>query len=347
LAANKTLCFWFPVRNKEILIIQQRRGQMLTRRMSVSLSRVGVSIVSALLITVISLTLLVLNAEAKKVSGGPGCGGDLAQLLGIAANGDTIQVLAGSDWDSNDAVITKDVIIQGGWELVTGTCVSTDTTGFQFVWPVTRSVIFNSQVGPVVRISETVHSLTIQYVDFFNSSGAGGVPGAVINGVISNSAQVWLDNVVIRDSAAITSGGFYLEVRGGSQLILSNVQISGNNADEGGGFEIHVFDNSQVIIQGSQITNNTANGDNGGGGRIVIHKGSVTLANNTFSNNQANFGSGGGVSVEAAGSGPAYLILQNNTFSGNSAATDDDIHISGNITVLDKQIFLPIVRKNS
>jgi hypothetical protein len=299
---------------------------------------VGVAIVSALLVIVASLMLLVLNAEAKKVSGGPGCGGDLAQLLGVADNGDTIQVLAGSDWDSNDAVITKDVIIQGGWELVTGTCISTDTAGFQFVWPVTRSVIFNSQAGPVVRISETVHSLTIQYVDFFNSSGAGGFPGAAINGVISNSAQVRLDNVIIRDSAAITSGGFYLGVHGGSQLILSNMQIINNSADEGGGFEIEVFDNSQVIIQNSSIATNTANSGNGGGGRIVIHSGTVTLAGNTFFNNNAS-GSGDDLSVEAGvGGGPAYLILQNNYFSSSP-------HLSGTLTVLDKQIYLPIVQK--
>jgi hypothetical protein len=129
---------------------------------------------------------------------------------------------------------------------------------------------------------------------------------------------------------------------------MSNMQITGNTGDTGGGFEIHVFDNSQVIIQGSQISANTAVSGNGGGGRIVIHSGTVTLANNTIFNNIA-FDSGGGVSVEAAGGGPAYLILQNNSFSGNTAAPGKakDLYISGNVTVLDKQIFLPIIRKNS
>jgi hypothetical protein len=316
---------------------------MSDRRLQVSLLQVGLTVILALLMVMVSLTLLELNAEAKHVSGGPGCGGDLASLLAIADNGDTIQVLAGSDWDSNNAVITKDVIIQGGWELVTGTCTSTDTTGFQFVWPVTRSTIVNPLGAPVVILDPSMQSLTVQYVDFFNDQGAGGLPGAGINGVISNSARVLLDNVVIRDSATIIGGGLYLEVRGGSQLILSNVQITGNSADEGGGFEIHVFDNSQVIIQNSQIATNTANSGNGGGGRIVIHSGSVTLANNAVFNNDA-FGSGDGLSVEAVGGGPAYLILQNNSFSDNNG---DDLNISGNITVLDKQIFLPIVRRNS
>jgi hypothetical protein len=311
---------------------------MLTRRMPASLSRVGLSIVSALLVTVVSLTLVALNAEAKKVSGGPGCGGtDLVELLDLADPGDTIQIMTGANpWPSGGAVITKNILIQGGWAFSSGLSCSDPAAIFQFRWPTERSIIDHFG-DSVVTIDPTVLSATIQYLDIVSNGGAGSKASG-IHGVISNSAKILLDNVVVRDGNAVR-GGLYLEVRGGSRLVMSNMQITNNTGNAGGGFEIHVFDNSQVIIQGSQIASNTASNGNGGGGLIVIHKGSVTLAGNTFFNNDAS-GSGDDLSVEAAvGGGPAYLILQNNSFSN---APD----LSGNLTVLDKQIFLPIVRKN-
>ncbi len=136
-------------------------------------------------------------------------------------------------------------------------------------------------------------------------------------------------------------------MRGGSQLIISGTQITNNIGDTGGGFEIHVFDNSQVTLRNTEVSTNIAALGDGGGGRIIIHSGSVILANTTFFGNQSTNGSGGGLSVEGVGSGPAYLILQSAVITGNTAVIDNNLHISGNVAVLDKQIFLPIVFKNS
>jgi hypothetical protein len=175
--------------------------------------------------------------------------------------------------------------------------------------------------------------------------------GGGINGVISNSAILLLENVAFIDNLASANrgAGMHLEVRGNSRLVISGSQFMTNTAqDTGGGFEIEVYDGSQVIINNSQFFNNRALNGNGGGGRILIDRGTVTIGDSVFSGNLGNQGRGGGLSVEATGSGPAYLILQNTVISGNTASFgDDDLHISGNVTVLDKLIFLPIVVKGS
>jgi hypothetical protein len=147
--------------------------------------------------------------------------------------------------------------------------------------------------------------------------------------------------------SADTGAGLFLEVRGNSRLVISGSQFLTNTAqDTGGGFELHIFDNSQVTLSNAEVRGNRSLDGNGGGGRIVLNGGTVTIANSTFSGNLGNQGFGGGLSVEGVGSEPNYLILQNTVISGNTASFgDDDLHISGNVTVLDNQTFLPIVRK--
>ncbi|MFN8456136.1 MAG: hypothetical protein U0401_15955 [Anaerolineae bacterium] len=317
-------------------------------RTQVIFRRIGLVVLSALVLAGVSLAVLVLNAEAKRFKGGPGCGGTLATLLASAEDGDTLEVLTGPGvWPSDGAVITKNVIIEGGWKLISPTCISSDTSSSTFIWPAERSIIGDAS-GSVVTIDPSVLSLTMRYLDIVNT-GVSATTGGGITGVISNGGRVLLENVVITDSfVSDNGGGMYLEVRGGSQLIISNTQISTNTSNnQGGGFEIRVYDGSQVIIKNSQVFGNRALDGNGGGGRILIDRGTVTIAGSTFFDNLANQGNGGGLSVEAIGSGPAYLILQSSVISGNDATLNDkNLHISGTITLLDKQIFLPILFKN-
>jgi hypothetical protein len=301
--------------------------------------RLSLAALLAMLLVGVSLAVLVLNAEAKRARGGPGCGGDLAGLLAQVEDGDVVEVLVGATaWNSNGAILTKNVTIEGGWQLITGTCVSSDTSGASFEWPAERSIIGDHPLDSIIRINPPLVSATLRYLDIVQVAG-GVAQGGAISGVISNGARLLLDNVLITNSGADNrGGGLYLEVRGNSRLILSDTDFTFNTAQNtGGGFEIHVFDNSQVTISNSQVSSNTATTGNGGGGRIVIHSGSVTIANSSFFDNQAN-GSGKGLLVEGVGSGPAYLILQNNVFSSS-------LQISGPVTVLDKQTFLPIVFK--
>ncbi|GIK36241.1 MAG: hypothetical protein BroJett011_00740 [Chloroflexota bacterium] len=316
--------------------------------------RVSVAVLLALLLVGVSLAVLVWNAAAGAKGKGPGCGGDL--LDGTEQNGDLILLLnsGGGSWESGGPTISKNLQIEGGWKLKTGEICSsnqtyTDTSKFEFIGPLTRSVASESDDGPVITIAPSVLTLTIKHV-IFDQQGAV-LKGGGINGVISNGATILLENLAFVDGGgtADNGAGLYLEVRGNSHLVLSGTQFLTNTAQEtGGGFEIHVFDGSQVTFYNPEVRGNRSLNGNGGGGRIVIHRGTVSIIGGTFSNNFANQGRGGGLAVEATGGGPAVLILQNPTFSGNTASfSNPDLFTSGPLAVLDKTTFLPIVRKNS
>jgi hypothetical protein len=314
--------------------------------------RVSLTVFLAMMMVAVSFVWLELTVHAGFRGKGPGCGGFL--LDGDEQNGDTILLLnsGGGTWDTGGPTITKSLQIEGGWKLKSGsTCSSstvyTDTSNFEFVGPITRSTA-NEFGQPVINVDLNGLTLTVKHVIFDQTGFV--VEGAGINGVISNGASLLLENVAFASSGGADKGaGLHLEVRGNSRLVISGSQFMTNTAqDTGGGFEIEVYDGSQVVINNSQVFDNRALNGNGGGGRILIDHGTVTIGDSVFSGNLGNQGQGGGLSVEAIGSGPAYLILQNTVISGNTASFgDNDLHISGTVTVLDKQIFLPIVIKGS
>jgi hypothetical protein len=327
---------------------------MTKRRVIQGGQRVSLTVFLAMMMVAVSFVWLELTVQAGYRGKGPGCGGTL--LDGDEQNGDIILLLnsGGGSWDSGGPTITKSLEIEGGWKLKSGsTCSSstvyTDTSNFEFVGPITRSTANESGALPVMTVDLNGLTLTVKHVIFDQNGFA--PEGGGINGVISNSAILLLENVAFIDNLASANrgAGMHLEVRGNSRLVISGSQFMTNTAqDTGGGFEIEVYDGSQVIINNSQFFNNRALNGNGGGGRILIDRGTVTIGDSVFSGNLGNQGRGGGLSVEATGSGPAYLILQNTVISGNTASFgDDDLHISGNVTVLDKLIFLPIVVKGS
>jgi hypothetical protein len=168
--------------------------------------------------------------------------------------------------------------------------------------------------------------------------------------ILQNGSTVMITEAIFSDfNEAERGAGLYAEVRGGSHLILSEVEFTEGNATQtGGGFEIHVFDNSQVSLDKVEVLNNNANNGNGGGGRIVIHSGFVTVMNSSFSGNEADGGRGGGLAVEGVGSGPSFALLKNNVITGNTATlSHPDLYINGTVTILTRQLYLPVVRKKS
>lgn len=315
----------------------------------VFLRRTGIAVIAALVLVVMSLAMLELVAEAGRRAKGPGCGGTL--LDGTEQDGDVIMVLFSNFWNSGGPVITQNIEVEGGWKLKSGEACSsstvyTDTSKFEFLGPVTRSTANESGV-PVMTIDPSVLTLTIKHIIF--KQGGFVTEGGGLYGVISNSAHILLENVAFVDDGggADTGAGLFLEVRGNSRLVISNSQFLTNTAnDTGGGFELHVFDGSEVTFTEAEVRDNRSLNGNGGGGRVILNKGTVKFANSTFSGNLGNQGFGGGLSVEGVGSGPNYLILQSTVISGNTASFgDDDLHISGNVIVLDNQTFLPIISK--
>jgi hypothetical protein len=190
--------------------------------------------------------------------------------------------------------------------------------------------------------------LDIGEVDFLQNFALNDGGGARL--ILQNGSTAMItESLFASFNEANRGAGLYAEVRGGSHLILSEVEFSDGIAQEtGGGFEIHVFDNSRVTIDDVQVSNNDANNGNGGGGRIVIHSGFVAVTNSNFSNNDANNGRGGGLAIEGAGSGPAFALLMNNTIINNTASiANPNLYITGNVTIFNRQMFLPVVRKNS
>jgi hypothetical protein len=326
---------------------------MTKRRVIQGGQRVSLTVFLAMLMVAVSFVWLELTVHAGYRGKGPGCGGSL--LDGDEQNGDIILLLnsSGGTWNSGGPTITKSLEIEGGWKLKSGsTCSSstvyTDTSNFEFVGPITRSTA-NEFNKSVMNVDLNGLTLTVKHVIFEQTGFV--TEGAGINGVISNGATLLLENVAFANNiaAADKGAGLHLEVRGNSRLVISGSQFMTNTAQNtGGGFEIEVYDGSQVVINNSQVFNNIAFNGNGGGGRILIDRGTVRIGDSVFSGNLGNQGQGGGLSVEAIGSGPAYLILQNTVISGNTASFgDNNLHISGTVTVLDKLIFLPIVVKGT
>ncbi|MFQ5613596.1 MAG: right-handed parallel beta-helix repeat-containing protein [Anaerolineae bacterium] len=334
------------------------RGTMFRMRFT------GMALLLAVLLVVGSLALLPVGTQAKfRASGAGGCDIFIDALNSPdVVGGDVIMQMLGEK-TSDGAVITKNVIIQGGWIHTTSDCVGqfgqvfTDASGFEFQGPMTRSTLFYG-AGPVITIDPSVISLTVQHI-IFDHQGMATTKGGGISGVISNGARVRLENIAITNSETLSNGGgLYLEVRGGSSLVISDSQFISNTSAAGGGFEIHVYDNSQVLIHNTQVSSNTANSGNGGGGRIVIESGAVTVTNGSFFGNRALAGSGGGLSIEKssggsllAAEGAASLTttvwLINTSFNNNSAASNPDVHESGaGLTVFDERIYVPLVQKN-
>ncbi len=319
--------------------------------------RMSLLITLTTVMVTLSFFALQLSVDAGVSSGANGCG-TFANAVDLAPAGDFIVPTAPEPGSLNDRpsegkLITKSLLIQGGWATPGGGCNEANqiftttadllTFGYTFT-PNNRSVLTHNS-GPVLQINHT-GSMTIENMMLLNQ-GSAVTQGAVISGTISGATtQLLIDNTVISGGmATLSGGGLYLEVRNGARLVISGSQILSNTGGTGGGVEIHVFDDSEVVIQNSQISGNRADGGNGGGGRIVVESGTVTVRNNTFANNQALSGNGGGLSIEGVGSS-ANVFLFNNSFNNNSASNQPDIFTSGNLTIFDQQIFLPAVLKN-
>jgi hypothetical protein len=211
----------------------------------------------------------------------------------------------------------------------------------------------NSSVNPAsngtgLGLTITGGRLEITKAEFNQNMAQADGGGARL--ILQNGGVVVITQALFTNANNAQRGaGLYAEVRGGSHLILSEVEFNEGDASQtGGGFEIHVFDNSQVTIDKTEVLSNTANNGNGGGGRIVIHSGFVTISNSSFIGNHAGNGHGGGLAVEGVGGGPSFVLLKNNIATGNTATlSPPNFYVTGTVTILTRQMYLPMVRKKS
>ncbi|MCA9923460.1 MAG: hypothetical protein KC421_13865 [Anaerolineales bacterium] len=312
--------------------------------------------ISALTLVMLLIMLFALNRTTNALrvaSGAFGCG-DFDTAVSIIPEGKTIVPMI-PPRPSNGAVIDKDLTIQGGWTRDgTGNCDNANQqvtgtqglviSGFTSLAPNVRSILqHNGNDNSVITIDPQVESLLIEHMVFEHTTKQAQFGGGISGSLNQNGATIRLNNVVISNSGALQNGGgLYMSLQNGSHLEILNSRIYNNSANNGGGFEIEVDGNSHLVIKNTEVTTNTAVSGNGGGGRIIISSGFVTITNGTFSGNSAG-GSGNGLSIEKTGSAPATVTLIN-------TITDGPVHQTGsgsNLTVitLNKQVYLPVVIK--
>lgn len=331
----------------------------------------GSIILVSALVAGVFLFVLWSNASAGFRVGGAGNCGNFATAIQLAQDGDVIAQMVPAR-SSGSPVITKNLRLSGGW-LPSENCLEnnqyfTETTdylayGFQYAAPFTRSELFPS--GDSVLILEdpnapgfpNLDKLTIEH---FVLSGAFGNDGGGINGVISGSAELLLDNVWLRDnqvlgdggglkltvgggshltiedSAVLTNsadnygGGLYVDLREGSYLTIENTLFDNNQALFGGGIHIIVNDTSQLFIRNSQFSGNKTHSPNahGGGGQIIMHGGRVTFDGVTFADNEGGNtgGQGGGLFIQMDG---GQVIIKNSLFVNNSAGQGGGLYVDG------------------
>lgn len=324
-----------------------------------------------LLVAALFLALTWTAVEARyRNSGAGGCGDFIDSLTGVQ-DGDALSPMydAGEGRNSGGATINQDVIIEGRWTPpsdgsggficpeangVYETSTTMLTAGFTYGSSAQRSALFGFG-GPVLQLDPAVKNYLMYATDFYiqqNEAVNGG--GLFGTGMISATLRFEQVGFIPRPSsiASVTGngGGLSLDIDGGSRLTIENSQFSDLAADNGGGFDLTVRGNSHVTLSGVQVTNNSANSGRGGGGRLIIHSGYVTITDSLFSGNSASV-EGGALRIERVGNtGPAEVWIVNTRFTGNSAPINADISTSGSgltVHVLNQTARLPLVTSNS
>lgn len=310
----------------------------------------GVTAVALLLVLWVRLNAL------QFVGGAYGCGA-ISDAIANVQEGRTVIPMV-PERESGAAVISKNMVIQGGWDVPGGggDCSGQGAlpqilgkqglrdAGFVFTAPATRSALNVATDDPVLTISNSVTQLAIEHMALSNP---GSLPdaGGGISGTLMNQAEVRLTNLQFANNSADESGGgLYLEVRDGSHLIIEESNFSNNDAGSGGAFEIHVYDNSKVTIRNSVFDGNVADSGNGGAGRIIMHSGQFSITNSLFTNNQTTSGIGGALAIEGTG-GEVFIL--NSIFDGNSAGSQPDVaQVGGSVLVqnLGETVNLPMMQ---
>lgn len=130
----------------------------------------------------------------------------------------------------------------------------------------------------------------------------------------------------------------------GADVTFTDGTFDGNVAQNGGGLSIV---QSSVEFDGGTFENNIADR----GGAVYIRSATVTIDEITVNNNHATADSrygeskykrGGGICVDTAGTGPANVIINGGTITGNTAQYGGGLWIRNNATITDKDTDGPV-----
>lgn len=323
--------------------------------------RIPIIIFSSCLMISLALFVLWANAQARGIANGAGNCGNFIDAVRVAQDGDTIlHMTPGRNTDG--AVLTENLRISGGWfpnencqypnQIFTTTA---DFLAYGFIYSPTDPSELN-HTGSVLTLDDindpdfpTLDKLVLENLILSNQLNFA-ADGGGIQGVISDGAEILLDDIWFRDNGVSGNGGglslvvrggshviiedslftqntadnfgggLYVEVREGSRVTLENTQVISNVALFGGGMEIQVYDTSQVVIHNSTFSENTTYSTNGYGGgmEIIMHGGQVDIIGSTFNANQAGSdqGNGGGLFIQMDG---GEVNIYHSHFTNNQA----------------------------
>ncbi len=205
-----------------------------------------------------------------------------------AANGDTIQIAAGT-YNEHDIQLDKDLALLAAGEH--NTIVDAGALGRIFQASMT---VFVSDLR--LQNGQTVAG------NLFTEGG-----GAVL---VGGGAHLTLQNVTMVDNHALGEGGAVFNL---GKLVLENTQVLSNTANGLGG-GLYNYNMGAITVTQSTLAHNTASGMFGGG----IYAGglSLTLLDSTVTDNSAgSFGGGLGIIINGA------AVLERVTLSSNRAAS--------------------------
>lgn len=289
--------------------------------------RVSFAVLLATLMVGISLIGLELNVlAAARGKGAFGCGEFDQATIDSSAPGDTIMIMEFETASLGPVTIGKELFVQGGWRPKSDDCtqdINGDPIPPSFATITQALVYFNynpnlisdlpapidygATPGSIIIISPTLTSTLKLHQLSFDNNNINNQSGAGVAGVISNSAEVWLDKVMFANNSA--------------------------NPGNGGGLDLTVTGNSWLNLSTAAFNQNFTSG-NGGGARLIIQNGSiVTMTNSLFSSfNEATLG--GGLYAEVRGG--SKLIISGAQFSSGIAQNSGggfEIHVFDNSQV--------------
>lgn len=319
-----------------------------------------------LLVALVAGAIWVPFANARYRTNGAGGCGNFKAAVDLSVDGDAVTpMFNGNDTarNSEGAIITQDLIIEGGWSPPASNCnganvdyaTSADmlAAGFTYGGPNNRAELFYGS-GPIITVDPAVKKLLIYGTDFLIENGNSGNGGGIV-GTSLSAANIRIDQADFKPRPFSTAdvggdgGGFYLDINNASRLTISDSTLSDLTAAQGGGFELVVRGNSHVTLNNVSVVNNSADVGSGGGGRIIMHSGYVTITDSLFSNNSA-VSEGGALRIERAtgSTGPAEIWIINTRFTGNTAPINADISVNGAVTVhnLLRSVALPFITTN-
>ena len=273
--------------------------------------------------------------------GDQGVGGGVAAVTASVVN------MSGGTISNNTSKAGAGIIMQGGTLNMTGGTISGNST----LIPSGGSGA--GICGPVVT-QAGMASITISGGSITDNHAAGN--GGAIAAILANGASVTMTAA----NGGVTIDGNTALASGGAGAFVVPVSITGatitNNTSNANGGGLLFSGSSSIVITDSTVSNNTALGTVGGGGIYAnATSGNMTLTNciiehnsgaigggvfcagnslaifgSTISNNEALGGAdpiAAGTAVDGSGGGVCFnggstVVLKNDTFSDNTAATD-------------------------